>query len=113
MHSLWGLFCLAAQQLARSVLLLIPSLLAFATYRLVFHPLARVPGPRLAAVTNIWQAHQVRNGRVRELGKGLPKEYGPVVRVGPNEVWFNTADAFKQIYRMSNPKLWPGIPFTY
>jgi hypothetical protein len=90
------------------VFLLILSLLTFAAYRLFLHPLAQVPGPRLAAITNIWQAHYVRNGRVRELGKGLPKKYGPVVRVGPNEVWFNTADAFKQIYRMSNSRTMTG-----
>ncbi len=68
-------------------------------YRLFFHPLARIPGPRLAAVSNIWHARQVRDGRARELGKSLHQRYGPVVRVGPNEVWFNSAEAFREIYR--------------
>ena len=32
------------------------------------------------------------------LGRTLHEKYGPVVRVGPNEVWFNSRDAFKAIY---------------
>ncbi len=68
-------------------------------YRLFFHPLARIPGPKLAAISNIWQAYHVRNGRSCELGKTLHKKYGPVVRVGPKEVWFNSEEAFKEIYR--------------
>ncbi|KAK1573263.1 cytochrome P450 [Colletotrichum navitas] len=68
-------------------------------YRLLLHPLARVPGPRLAAISNVWYAWQVRNGRMLKLGKTLHKRYGPAVRVGPNEVWFDSADAFKHIYR--------------
>ncbi|TDZ19584.1 Cytochrome P450 monooxygenase sdnT [Colletotrichum orbiculare MAFF 240422] len=33
------------------------------------------------------------------LGKTLHRQYGSVVRVGPNEVWFDSVDAFKHIYR--------------
>ncbi|KAK3897532.1 cytochrome P450 [Staphylotrichum tortipilum] len=55
--------------------------------------------PRLAAISNIWQARHVRDGRARELGKVLHQTYGPVVRVGPNEVWFNSEEAFREIYR--------------
>jgi hypothetical protein len=43
-------------------------------------------------------AWHARNGRVRELGKTLHRKYGPAVRVGPNEVWFDSKDAFKTIY---------------
>ncbi|KAG7123705.1 Cytochrome monooxygenase sdnT like protein [Verticillium longisporum] len=68
-------------------------------YRLALHPLARVPGPKLAAISNVWHALHVRDGRMFVLGKTLHKKYGPVVRVGPNEVWFDSKDAFKSIYR--------------
>ncbi|KAM0271872.1 hypothetical protein ACHAQH_008957 [Verticillium albo-atrum] len=68
-------------------------------YRLVLHPLARVPGPKLAAVSNVWHALHAREGRMFALGKMLHKKYGPVVRVGPNEVWFDSKEAFKSIYR--------------
>lgn len=67
-------------------------------YRLVFHPLAGIPGPKLAAVSNIWHAYHVKNGRMVHLGKTLHRQYGPVVRVGPNEVWFNSKEACQTIY---------------
>ncbi|TKW49287.1 Pisatin demethylase [Colletotrichum tanaceti] len=81
---------------ASSVLL---ALIVVAGYRLLLHPLARVPGPRLAAISNVWHARQACDGRMLQLGKTLHKRYGPVVRVGPNEVWFDSVDAFKHIYR--------------
>ncbi|GKT41263.1 cytochrome P450 monooxygenase sdnT [Colletotrichum spaethianum] len=80
-------------------------------YRLLFHPLARVPGPRLAAISNVWYACQVRNGRMLRLGKSLHKRYGPAVRVGPNEVWFDSVDAFKHIY-LSTALQRPDITYT-
>ncbi|CAI6094878.1 unnamed protein product [Clonostachys chloroleuca] len=69
-----------------------------AAYRLFFHPFSSVPGPRLAAISSVWYAVQIRNGQAVALGKSLHKKYGPVVRVGPNELWFNTKIAFKAIY---------------
>lgn len=72
--------------------------LAISVYRLYLHPLAGVPGPRLAALSNIWHAYHARNGRMYLLGKSLHKRYGPVVRVGPNELWFDSKEAFKTIY---------------
>jgi hypothetical protein len=80
--------------IALSVLLL----MIISLYRLLFHPLSSVPGPKAAALSNAWLAWHARNGRVRELGKTLHKRYGPVVRVGPSEVWFDSKDAFKVIY---------------
>jgi hypothetical protein len=74
-------------------------LLVISLYRLFLHPLAGLPGPRLAAISNIWQARYVRDGRARELGKTLHRKYGSVVRVGPNEVWFSSGAAFREIYR--------------
>ncbi|KAM0231879.1 hypothetical protein ACHAPO_008175 [Fusarium lateritium] len=59
---------------------------------------AHVPGPRLAAISSFWHAYNARNGRMAYLGKTLHRKYGPVVRVGPNEVWFNTKEAFHAIY---------------
>lgn len=81
---------------------LIMGVLLLAIYRISFHPLARVPGPKLAAVSNIWYARQIAQGRMAQLGLELHQKYGDIVRVGPNEVWFNTTEAFDQIYCMSN-----------
>lgn len=68
-------------------------------YRAFLHPLARVPGPRLAALSNIWHAREARHGRMYQLGKTLHRKYGPVVRVGPTEVWLDSKEAFRTIYR--------------
>lgn len=77
--------------------------LALTLYRLYLHPLSRIPGPRLAAISSAWYAHQVRNGRMLQLGKTLHKQYGPVVRVSPNEIWFASREAFKIIYSERAP----------
>lgn len=78
------------------------SLLGLVIYRSWFHPLAAIPGPRLAALSNIWQAYYARNGCMLGLGKTLHVRYGPIVRVGPNEVWFDSPDAFRSIYGQSS-----------
>jgi hypothetical protein len=79
-------------------LLLLTGILLSCAYNTLFHPLARVPGPWAASVSNIWLAWHAKNGRVAELAKTLHDCYGPAVRVGPNEIWFNSKEAFKAIY---------------
>lgn len=97
MHA-WELVCLGTRFLGFSVAFISVLLVYVAIYRLVFHPLAQIPGPKLAAISNVWLARHVRDGRARELGKTLHEQYGPVVRVGPDEVWFDSEEAFKEIY---------------
>lgn len=92
------------------VILTISCVLATCLYRISLHPLSRVPGPRLAALSNIWYAYHVRNGLVAQLATTLHQQYGPAVRVGPNEVWFNSKDAFKAIYSASSLS---SLPFLH
>ncbi|KAK3347109.1 cytochrome P450 76C2 [Lasiosphaeria hispida] len=91
---MWALL----RSLAYTLAALILPLVALATYRLTLHPLARVPGPRAAAVSNAWLAWQVRGGRLLALGKRLHKTYGPVVRVGVDEVWVCSKEGFAAVY---------------
>ncbi|KAH7324875.1 cytochrome P450 [Stachybotrys elegans] len=93
---IWSSLCAAAYLLSFILLLLV----ALASYRLFLHPLSCIPGPRLAAISNAWQAYHARNGRMAHLGRTLHEKYGPVVRVGPEEVWFNSREAYKAIYSM-------------
>ncbi|KAK2606023.1 hypothetical protein QQS21_003541 [Conoideocrella luteorostrata] len=72
--------------------------IAVAIYRLTLHPLAQIPGPKLAAVSELWYARNITKGRMIQLGLELHRTYGDVVRVSPNEVWFNSKEAFDQIY---------------
>ena len=60
--------------------------LAYLTiYRLLFHPLARFPGPKLAGVTSLYGAYYdiLDSGLVKRLPE-LHKKYGDVIRVQPN-----------------------------
>jgi hypothetical protein len=85
---------------AAVIAFLLPSSLFFVVllHRLFLHPLSPVPGPKLAAISNVWHTFYARNGRMLEIGKTLHEKYGPAVRVGPNEVWLNSKDAFRSIY---------------
>ncbi|KAG5953282.1 hypothetical protein E4U53_006144 [Claviceps sorghi] len=78
---------------------LMAAVMMIALYRITLHPLARIPGPKLAAVSNVWYARKIARGSLAKLGLELHRKYGDIVRVGPNEVWFNTTEAFDQIYR--------------
>ncbi|PPJ54832.1 hypothetical protein CBER1_07844 [Cercospora berteroae] len=57
-------------------------------YRLFLSPLAQVPGPRLAAVSQLYELYfdLAKGGRLPWKIQELHDEYGPVVRIGPNEV---------------------------
>ncbi|KAI1102057.1 cytochrome P450 [Jackrogersella minutella] len=67
-------------------------------YRLYLHPLAKVPGPKLAAITSLWYVYHVRKGRMLVLNRDLHRKYGPAVRISPNEVSFDSKEAFQAIY---------------
>ncbi|QDS74667.1 hypothetical protein FKW77_009433 [Venturia effusa] len=61
-------------------------------------PLSRVPGPPLYAITKWRLALDDWKGvRTRKIHK-LHQRYGPVVRIGPHEVAFNSLPALKTIY---------------
>jgi hypothetical protein len=93
---------LSLQLFVRIISSFLVLLASIAVYRLYFHPLAQVPGPKIAAISSFWHAYNARNGRMALLGKTLHRRYGPVVRVGPNEVWFDTQEAFHAIYSVYN-----------
>ncbi|KAI9673958.1 MAG: hypothetical protein M1817_002164 [Caeruleum heppii] len=57
-------------------------------YNVYFHPLARFPGPRLAAATGWWKAYvECSNGHgIADRIELLHARYGDIVRLTPNEV---------------------------
>lgn len=91
-------FLVFGHTLGAIAIALLTLLVAVITHRLFLSPLSRIPGPRLAALSNIWYASHARNGTTAALAKRLHQLYGPVVRVGPEEVWFNTKEAYDLIY---------------
>lgn len=62
-------------------------LASIAIYRLSpLHPLASYPGPVLCRVSKMWTAYIAYNGKLQHYYKTLHDTYGPIVRVGPNEI---------------------------
>ena len=64
------------------------SLAVYCLYQLWLNPLAKVPGPRLLALTQLpWFVHNFR-GNLPFWLSNLHEQYGPAVRIGPHEVSF-------------------------
>lgn len=90
------------QSLPYAVLLSLPvTFISIAIYRLFLHPLARVPGPKLAAITPLYLAYHTWRGQNHIFQPSLHDKYGPVVRIGPNQVQICSEEAVRTIYRMS------------
>jgi cytochrome P450 len=70
--------------------------------RLFFHPLVKVPGPKIAAATLLYQTWYCFVGGSRFYIKieKLHEQYGPVVRIGPNEVHLSDPDNYDKINRV-------------
>ncbi|KAL2822604.1 benzoate 4-monooxygenase cytochrome P450 [Aspergillus granulosus] len=69
-----------------------------AIHNLYYHPLARFPGPKLAAISNGPYCAWFLSGRQPYKLLDLHRKYGPVVRTAPNELSFNTAQSWRDIY---------------
>ncbi|KAF2677430.1 benzoate 4-monooxygenase cytochrome P450 [Lentithecium fluviatile CBS 122367] len=89
--------------------IIIPGFIAFAVYQLVLlfrlrylHPLARFPGPPLAAISNFPYSKSYLGGRQPYDFLALHEKYGPVVRTAPNELSFSTPEAWRDIYGQRN-----------
>jgi cytochrome P450 len=80
---------------------LITSFVAYiVVYRLFFHPLAQIPGPKLAALTFLYQTYySFKDGSrfYKQVGL-LHEKYGPIVRITPNEVSLSNPENYEAIY---------------
>ena len=68
------------------------------SYNIYLHPLKRYPGPRICAASALPLIRQSLKGNAVLWMVRLHQEYGEVVRVSPNELSFNSAGAWKDIY---------------
>ncbi|KAI1803997.1 putative cytochrome P450 [Daldinia bambusicola] len=88
---------------SETALITITILLVFTTtyviYQRFFHPLANYPGPFLASLTNSWKGYYIYKLSLHEQLLKAHINYGPVVRVGPNDLHFWNADAIVPIYK--------------
>lgn len=67
-------------------------------HNLLLSPLARIPGPKAFSLTRWRLAYEDFRGTRTRTIHHLHETYGPVVRIGPNEVSFNSLTALRQIY---------------
>ncbi|KUI74337.1 Isotrichodermin C-15 hydroxylase [Cytospora mali] len=77
---------------ARLLLLIVP-------YRLLLHPLRSYPGPLLAKLTDAYAGVLAVRRCLPLVIWRLHEEHGPVIRLAPNRLLFNTATAFRSIYQ--------------
>ncbi|KXJ90430.1 cytochrome P450 3A17 [Microdochium bolleyi] len=96
---LGGLVSSSATTLAVLGFLPIAAIAAKAVYNIWFHPLSAFPGPKLYAVTELslnWQ-NNVRGTFLPRLQE-LHRQYGPIVRTGPNALSVDGGIAWPQVY---------------
>ncbi|CAO2652929.1 Nn.00g023400.m01.CDS01 [Neocucurbitaria sp. VM-36] len=67
-------------------------------YRIYFHPLSHIPGPFFSKVTSLWLHYHAYIGDEASKIHLLHQQYGPYVRVSPNEIDISDADAIPAIY---------------
>jgi cytochrome P450 len=74
-----------------------------AVYNVWYHPLSRYPGPRLAAATSLYYVRQQLRGTCPVDTAKLHEQYGPVVRIAPNELSYVNANVWREIYGHRKP----------
>ncbi|KAI9157955.1 putative cytochrome P450 E-class, group I [Paramyrothecium foliicola] len=77
------------------------SALSVVVYRLIFHPLARFPGPKLAAITRWYEAYYdvVLDGHTHVTYKNGGNLQGPIVRISPYELHVKDPSYYEKLFR--------------
>ncbi|OTB09662.1 hypothetical protein M426DRAFT_316197 [Hypoxylon sp. CI-4A] len=79
-------------------MILLPYCFLVFSYRVFFHPLRNFSGPLAAKVSDFYAGSRALS-RSLHLSTYLDlKKYGPVLRLGPNKLVFNSAEALQEIY---------------
>ena len=71
-----------------------------AIYNITFHPLAKIPGSKLWSCSRFPFIHSLLRGTIIHDFQALHEKYGPVLRIGPDEVTFADPDAYQDILQI-------------
>ncbi|KAJ6020737.1 hypothetical protein N7540_006241 [Penicillium herquei] len=94
------------------------NIVLFILYRCYFHPLAKYPGPFLAKMSENYMIYFTMCARNTYARHELHQKFGPIVRVGPNELSFSDEASIKDIYGQSTnpclkaPQFYRGFTMT-
>ncbi|KAF0329915.1 hypothetical protein GQ607_002682 [Colletotrichum asianum] len=66
-------------------------------YNILLHPLRKYPGPKLWAASQIPWLRSYTGGLYHVKLRDMHEKYGPVIRVGPNELSFASPEAWQAI----------------
>ena len=81
-----------------------------AIYFVYFHPLAKYPGPKITAISRLPLVWSTIKGETWQFTGRLHKQYGPIVRIAPDELATTSTGAWEDIY-IAKP-LAPKDPFS-
>jgi len=84
-------------------LALVAYALLWVGYARLLHPLKHVPGPLFASITRLWIVYHVLRGDMDVVQRALHQRYGPLVRIGPDEIACADPEAIRKIYPTSKP----------
>lgn len=75
-------------------------LVGYIIYQRYLHPLAKFPGPFWASITNFWKVYELSTLALPTRMCRVHEKYGPVVRIGPDDLSFNIPEAIAPIYKV-------------
>ncbi|KAI1389790.1 cytochrome P450 [Hypoxylon trugodes] len=77
--------------------------LGLGVYRLYLSPLAKIPGPKIAALTTWYNAYYDlwKKGQYVWVVEDMHRKYGPIVRIRPDVVHINDPSFIEKIYSQS------------
>ncbi|KAI5784764.1 cytochrome P450 [Geopyxis carbonaria] len=84
--------------LVTTALIILPYIFLTSVHRLYLDDLSRFPGPRLAAVSDLWYTYAALTGDLPFSLSRAHAKYGPVVRIAPKQLSFESLRAQDAIY---------------
>lgn len=79
--------------------------LTIALWRRFLSPLKDIPGPFWASITRLWHVKIIIDGNQNVRLRDAHEEYGPFVRMAPNEVSVTHPDGVKRLLLQALPKV--------